>query len=75
MKIDDRTTMKLVAQQMHDCVLMATMIDQGLDDTRQYKTLKETVDKRQKILDALKELHDMPDEYPHPRTWEGDGDF
>lgn len=75
MQLDGRTTMKLVAQQMHDYVLMATMIDQGLEDTRQYKILQETVDKRQKILDALKELHDMPDEYPHPRTWEGDGEF
>lgn len=75
MQINDRTTMKLVAQQMHDCVLMATMIDQGLDDTRQYKILQETVDKRQKILDALKYLHDMPDECEHPRKWEGDGEF
>ena len=54
---------------------MATMIGQGLDDTRQYKNLKKTVDKRQKILDALKDLHDMPDEYPHPRTWEVEGEF
>ena len=75
MQIDGRTTMKLVAQQMHDCVLMSEMIGQGLDDTRQYKILKETVDKRQKILDALKDLHDMPDEYPHPRTLEGDGEW
>lgn len=75
MQLNDRTTMKLVAQQMHDCVLMTTMIDQGLDDTRQYKILQETVNKRQKILDALKCLHDMPDDCEHPRKWEGDGEF
>lgn len=75
MQIDDRTTMKLVAQQMHDCVIMSEMIGQGLEDTRQYKTLKDIIDTRQKILDALKTLHDMPDEYPHPRKWEGDGEF
>ena len=76
MKIDSRTTMKLVAAQMRDCVEMADMIGKGLEETRSYKNLQKIVNERQKILDAFKALHDMPDDMPeHPYNWEGEGEF
>lgn len=75
MKVDTHTTMKLVSAQMRDIKEMASMIERGLDDTRAYRWLKETVAERQKILDMLKEIHDMPEDMTHPYKWDGEGEY
>lgn len=75
MKVDTHTTMKLVSAQMRDIMEMTEMIERGLDDTRAYRRLRETVEERQKIIDMIKELHDMQEDMTHPYgRWFGEGE-